>query len=738
MSRRIANQVYNNFTKGLITEANVLNFPEKACTATDNCVFTTNGDINRRFGMDFEQGYTAKTNSRGGVVVNTYYWMNAAGLADRNYLVVQIGGNIYFYRITDTGAVSAGANASIVDFSLLATGDPALCRTSECQFSSGNGYLFGANPYSEPFYISYNSSTDSFSATLITVTVRDTEGLPTNTLTYDNRPSTLTNDHKYNLYNQGWAPILTTDSTVVKVDLLNTYRGGALSNIMAGTTGTARTEYPSDADVWWLFKTSANLFNRDLADSNIRGNTPAPKGHYIFNAFNIDRSTVSGITSLTTESSSGIRPKAVAFYSSRVWFAGTEAQGFGNKIYFSQVAKSPQKFGLCYQVNDPTNEYLFDLLDTDGGVVQVPDMGTVYKMVPVQSSLLIFASNGVWAISGNQGIGFSAGDYSIRKVSSIPSVSATSFVDVEGFPIWWNYDGIYMVTGANSVGTIQIDNLVETTIKTFYTEDIPTTAKTLARGSYNPLTRQVLWLYRSYSSTDTTSSYEFNAALVFNTFTKAFYPWSFPNHTVTIQAVSAVRAQGSRKVDVPSVDSEGQPVVDTHLEPVVNRTNVVGPTASVFKFFVTYPNGSDYWGTFAECYKDTYVDFYTIDNTGLDYKSYAVAGYETGSKSESALSSGAGKGNHKFQNNYVNVYFKNRDTAAFDVQGVFNTATSVTSGYYGQKQRVASDSSKKDYVYRKIKCRGNGTVIQIKFSSVTGKPFEIAGWTVFETFNASV
>ena len=727
MPRQIANPVDNSFINGLVTEANVLNFPEKACTDTDNCVFTLKGDVTRRYGIDFEPGYTTKTFSREGVVVKTFYWMNAAGQSDKNFLVLQVGGNLYFYAITDNQVVSKGSYPTPVDFSLFATGDPALCGTVECEFAYGKGYLFGVNPYSEPFYVSYNPSTDSFSGAVIEVRVRDTTGITDSSDEYDNRPTTLTDTHLYNLYNQGWHPTTSNGrGGTVKVDMINTYRGSG-TNIMAGATGTVRTEYPSNADVWWLFKDSNENFNRDLADKNQRGNTPAPKGYYIYNAFNLDRTTLMGLT-LPNKTSGTARPRAIAFYAGRVWYAGVDAQDYGTTIYFSQLVKDPTNFGRCYQLNDPTNEFLFDLLATDGGTVDVLDMGSVVKILPVQNSLMIFATNGVWSISGNQGVGFTASDYSIRKVSSIPSVSASSFVDVEGFPLWWNNDGIYTVSGANAVGSVQIDCLTEKTIKTYYNENIPIGSKAKARGAYNPLTRQVQWVYRSYGANSVTNEYEFDKVLTFNVLTKAFYPWSLPNHVVKVIGVGSFKTLSVAKANVPTLDAEGNLTYDEHLEPVVTRENVSTATASVFKYLVSYPDGVDFKFTFAECYDDTYTDFKTYDGTGYDFESYLTTGYRLD-----------GQGSKKVQSNYVLVHFRNRDEAAVDVQGVWNTATSVTSGYYGQKQRVTSvPTYKRDFDVRKLKARGNGRVLQLKFSSVTNKPFELAGWSILETINTSV
>lgn len=725
MARQVSNQVENNFINGLITEANVLNFPEKSCTSTDNCVFHLKGDVTRRLGVDFEPGYGTKSFTRGGVVVSTYLWQNAAGQADKNFLVVQIGGNIYFYAVTETGEISQGAYASSIDFSLFATSTAAQCASVECQFTSGKGYLFGANPHSDPFYISYNPSTDSFSSSVIQLTVRDTKGLPSGSQgVYNTRvedPDTLTDTQLYNLYNQGWAPTAT-------VDYLNTWRGSG-GNEMPGHTGTARTDWPSDADVWWLYKASDGVtFNRAYADTNSRGNTPAPKGYYIYNAFEMNRGANTGVSSIPVESSGDVRPKAIAFYAGRVWYAGVDAQGYATTIYFSQLIKDTYNFGFCYQLNDPTNEYLFDLLATDGGTVEVLDMGSVVKLFPLQTALLVFATNGVWSISGNQGIGFTAGDYSIRKVSSIPSVSPTSFVDVEGMPVWWNNDGIYMVTSANAVGTVQIESLTEKTIKTFYNEDIPVDSKRYARGAYNPLTRQIQWLFRSYSASTVTERYEFNKVLNFNVLTKAFYPWTFPNQGVKVNGVGAFKTLATYKTNVASIDSSGAPVLDEHSEPVISREDTTALSASVFKYFVTYPDAGTYKGTWAEMYDDDYVDFASYDNVGVDYVSYLTTGYRLD-----------GKAQQKFQPNYVFVYFRNRDEAALDVQGIWQSSTSVTSGYYGQKQRITSiPTAKRDFDNRKIKCRGNGKILQLKFSSVSGLPFELAGWSIFETVNSSI
>ena len=113
-------------------------------------------------------------------------------------------------------------------------------------------------------------------------------------------------------------------------------------------------------------------------------------------------------------------------------------------IYFSQIVTSINQFGYCYQANDPTDENYFNLLPDDGGVIQIQGCGAIHKLFPIQNGMLVFADNGVWFITGSQGIGFTADDYTITKISAVRVISNTSFVDVLGMPFFWNEEGIYM------------------------------------------------------------------------------------------------------------------------------------------------------------------------------------------------------------------------------------------------------------------------------------------------------
>src|ERR1700744_4065341 len=98
MPQSVTTTTVNNFSKGLITEATGLNFPENACTAVNNCIFTLVGDVTRRQGIDYEQSATSKILNSNGQAINTYKWNNVGGDGETQIVVEQVGGVLYFYE----------------------------------------------------------------------------------------------------------------------------------------------------------------------------------------------------------------------------------------------------------------------------------------------------------------------------------------------------------------------------------------------------------------------------------------------------------------------------------------------------------------------------------------------------------------------------------------------------------------------------------------------------------------
>lgn len=702
MARQAGIAIENNFSQGLITEATGLNFPENACSDTDNCIFLQTGEVTRRPGINLEATGTSTTLARSGAI-STFLWNNVAGEGSRNFVVLQVGDTLHFYVVGAENSLSAGKHSDTVDITTYEAPNAPNVATVECQYTSGNGLLFVTHPYLEAFRVIYDSSTDSISSEQIDLTIRDLEGVP-DTLDVDERPtatvSTVDAQHHYNLLNQGWSS----------------------ANLTAWDT--AQTTMPSNADVPWYFKDANDAFS--FADSVINnitvGNTPAAKGKFILNVYDQDRTTVSGVSGATGFSTGFQRCATCCFFAGRVFYSGLAVEEYNSRIFFSQIIEGADQYGKCHQKHDPTSELLFDLLPSDGGVIKILDAGRIIKMVPVYGQLLVFASNGVWAISGSEGLGFSATDYTVSKVSSSRTLSSSSFVDVDGLPIWWTSDGIYTLQFTNAAATPQAVSISDGKIKAFM-DDIPDENKGTAKGAFNPVTRIVQWVYRQELGGNITTKYNYDRILNLNMLTGAFYPWSIDgsidtklNGIVTVEAFGGNLVQSDVDSDGDDVQSDGDDVV------VIAPENPA--SAAIFKYIMTHPNGADYDFSFAEARSSDYLDFADVEDAGVDYESYFISGFKL-----------RGDAQRKFQTNQIYIFTRGDSEQSYLFQGRWNYATSGNTGRWTTSQRVEIPAANYSYVYRKLKCRGNGIALQYKISSSEGLPFYVIGWSAFDTVN---
>src|SRR6478735_2677405 len=149
--------------------------------------------------------------------------------------------------------------------------------------------------------------------------------------------------------------------------------------------------YPGNNKQWWVARADADEengvkqgdFKPEVLQKLFMGNNRAPQGHYLLYAFDKDRTKVSGIADLPKETVTE-RPASCAFFGGRVFW------GVNSTVYYSQLLTGRQKAGLCYQVADPTAENLSDLVATDGGVIPIPEISQIVRLVTHDASVLVF------------------------------------------------------------------------------------------------------------------------------------------------------------------------------------------------------------------------------------------------------------------------------------------------------------------------------------------------------------
>lgn len=722
---------YNTFVKGIITEASPLTFPEDASIDEENFILNRDGSRQRRLGMDYETSYTLSSNipnsTFSDLAVATSEWRNADNDSTKNFAVVQIGATIYFYDLNQD-PLSGGLKAFTVDLTTYKTSYAANIGSNPISTTVGKGILYVVSKDTDPFYVEYDSSADTISVTQISIEIRDFLGLDDG-LDIDERSGSISNEHRYNLYNQGW------DSTKVS------------------SYYTAKSVYPSNADIWTLAKDSNDDFDPNLLDKQYFGNTPAPKGHYVLDAFTRDRTTVSGVSSLTTELEQG-RPQAVAFYAGRVFYSGVESTvnagpTLNGNIYFSQTLTDPAKSGYCYQEADPTAEDISDLIDTDGGVITIPEIGKVWKLIPVRDSLVVFADNGVWQIAGDVGAGFTATSYQVQKISNVGALNAESIVVVESSVLYWTKSGIYVATTDANSGLLNAQNITERTIQTLY-QNIPSVGKLYAKGVYDVASKRVSWLYNDDDNyTGGTYKYKYVKELVFDTVLGAFY-----KNSISDLASNTPYVAGAVTTPDLQISQTAYAVVENGVQVQVNGVDVEvsldNPArgAVATKYLIVTPqdatNSKVTWGGFVNT---NFLEWESADSTGVDFSSYLITGHEI-----------FGDTSRRKYIPYLIAHFNRTETGfVSDGSGGLNAenpsgcymqarwgwANSDNSGRWSNVQQLyrlnrmyipTGTSDTFDYgfevVTTKTKMRGKGKAISIKFYSETGKDAHILGWAV--------
>lgn len=755
MPRAVADKSYFRFTQGKITEASPLTFPENSMKDELNIDINFDGTIQRRLGVDYEDNYSlantfAKQGGDEGVVCQTFLWEDIRNFNDATpVVVVRYGNKLSFFRAYAEPVSGSKIGSDLELYSNVISDEETL------SFTSGKGYLFVAGSSFDPVYIEYDNVADEFVATDIVIKIRDLEGVEDG-LEENERPSSLTGAHMYNLINQGWPYQNTnwkrrpqeTDIQGVYGDSVRAFYGLSSENFSLGVS-----RYPSNSDVYFNYMEGSWMMGTLLTSNYPRAGS-SPKGKVVIQAFEENRkdlaaqySNKSGsvspwLSGSFEEKSTSNRPRAVAFFQGHVLYAGVDDLDYNDKIYVSQSAVGEDRFGKCYSVNDPTAEIESSPLDTDGGVISVGGIDKILSLQPIGSQCLIIANNGVWAL-GSPDSQFSMSNIRLSRLSAAGAISANSVSYFESTVFFWSPDGIYAVNRDPQFDTLSVTNITENTIQRDYVA-IPVEKKPFVTTLTDATDRKIYWLYNNDSSDVLTTRY--NRALIMDTRTGSFYDHEFS----TGEGYPFV-AGGFIKPPVEEVEFNYNVLVGT--DNVVEGTDnvILADTAtttiggsSVIKFLTFVEDGGNWDYTFSE-YKDRgFVDWYTYDSTGLDFSSYVETGYEL-----------LGDSMRDKQTTYVFAYF-NRTEENFVDNGsgvVFDYPSSCrmfakwdwtstnTANRWSDPQQVyrflrnyvpavgAFDYSH-DVIETKNKVRGKGKSVSLRFESEAGKDFQLLGWAI--------
>ena len=629
---------FNRITGGLITNANPLTQPPNTTQGEVNFLLHVDGSRERRYGLDFVTTSNMTTEvdvSGAGLAYSNFLWDGAGGVDGLQLVVIQVGSTVF---------ISNSSEASISEDHTTLT-DVSILTDKTFSFATIDGKLFIATGEDKVKVYSYDGAVTLYHSS-ITIKVRDTFGVEslghvgdgvtaTDDLLsnnfYNHRPTVMNNAHAYNLRNQGFG---------TKRKFYYDY--GLYTDPINIFRDISTAVYPSNADsvVPWLQpNTDANTVDKVTLRYQPTGSidNPEPNDRAPFGSFVIDlllrgTSRQAELTrveerfglakfggALNSDSTSG-GPSLVAEFAGRIWYAGFSSEVVGESTHtphlpsylaYSQIVESFSQAGSCYQAGDPTHEATPDLLDTDGGIIRISGIDNIKKLVALEDSLLVFADNGIWAISGGTQSIFTANSQMVSKISGWGLVGAGSVVVVGSSIFFWGEESIYLMVynGLWEIVPISVN------IKSHY-QAISSVDKSQVQGVYDSFNNRVSWLTGNQPGSLT------QGEIVFNTKLGAFslnecgaideYPTlAMPFKTPSTTLVTTLDAVTDGGVDVTDSTVLVTASVGTST-PSVPSVHYLTLVSNVMDFKEAEYSASDY------------IDWEVYDGTGRDAYAYML------------------------------------------------------------------------------------------------------------------
>lgn len=528
------------------------------------------------------------------------------------------------------GTITAGEGAYVPDSITFTASDPhmegnyieiiAQIRTAYVGYEKvgGSSYWYGGS-VSYPT-TKYSYSTRTFSGTLaggssytyqsqLTLAIRDTNVGANDFLGVADNPTKMSYAHLYNLLNQGWTPKLIADyynaqspksfpgnnlaQQFLKDDKTTAFKPTAAINLTLGNSPAARGHEILDYfDQMRVYKSNLVAAFGQLVSSIGGGATFAS---IVDDSWDLTDPTTANETDALSQVPN-VKPRKpyvmdICAYAGRIFYLT------GDVLLYSQViAEDVTKADNCYTEADPTGEEISDVIETDGGLISLPDIGEGLKLQVVGDSLLIFGTRGNMMLSGTANNIFTATAYSAGAVSTVPTQSPDSFVSTEYGVFYWGVTGI-VVLGMGEQGGIQTKDLTTEKILTWYGK-LTNTQHKYCKGIYSASKKKIYWFYPS----DDTLPRRLDLCLVYDIQRDAFCPQKIVSGNGIPEVVSGVMLK------VPFKSYKEYPVyADIGLDDVVTD---FGGAARYQEFVKNYVEHSYAPGTVVD------ETTWTLKNTG--------------------------------------------------------------------------------------------------------------------------
>ena len=566
--------------------------------------------------------------------------------------------------------------------------------------------------------------------------------------------------HIYNLWNQGWGvPRMKAkagediESPLITLAKEEGYIPASSDSVLSVLHPDTSVEVNRTAD---------RFHPKDLT-ANPGGSFAAPYGRYIIDALDRGGSRQEAFNR-DIKANDSARPlilndqeqttggcTTVGSYASRIWYAGFTGDTYGstlpmsNKVLYSQLGE--KGVSACYQEADPTSKDAPDSLSTDGGYVTIQGMDTVVKLIETDTSLLVFATNGVWAIAGDDGNAFTPLTQAVTKVNTKGCASPNSIVQIDNIIYYWSDDGIYQIQ-ATGFASFQLASISKETINDLI---ITQSAEDLAgvSGVYDDRLEQIIWTMDTRGGSikrreliyhRLINSYTINA---YNSLTRNNKDGKLVDTSVIGVAQVPVFSPDKKAIRVFAGDDTVMAGTD---QVVTDEATNTGIRTRVTRLVLS--TASDGSGV-------SNIEFGTLTNTDfLDYgiidaEAFMLTGYVTGGDTM-RYKDVPWLVTHLRKTEGVITDVGVTDESSCYCQAQWNWTSDPAAQMWGSPIQVyrllrgrwgfTGDTVAKgtEVVTSKTKLRGRGRTVSLKFYTEPGKDCQLLGWNILAGITANV
>lgn len=560
--------------------------------------------------------------------------------------------------------------------------------------------------------------------------------------------------HIYNLWNQGWGESrMEAQGGTDLIRPIDNFHETTLL-LPANADNINSVLYPDSQET--SNRTADRFHPKDL-EANPQGSSVSPQGRYIIDALDRGQSRADAFRKDLTDKGEVSRADdaylsfegttggctTVAEYAGRVWYAGFSGDTAGStlrmssKILYSQTDND--NLTSCYQEADPTSKSDSALVDTDGGWVSIDAIDEVVKLVPTDTALVVFATNGVWAIAGIDGNTFAPTSSMVIKVTDKGPLNAENIVQVDADIFFWAKDGLYQLQSAG-FASFNLIPMTKATINTLVLELNEEDFLGMS-GAYDERLDRLVWIIDGDG--DVTERRELVFHLAFQSFTTNTFYKGY-GVTGSKEAVAVVKTpQFISSVINDNVVEGNDNIIEGADNIVINGSARDGKPSRIAYLSLREASDATYV-FFSDLARDDFTDWGLVDAPA-----HLLTGYVTG-----------GDTSRQKQVPSLTVHCNRTETEATE-EGVMNESSClVQSQWEWTNDPFANKWSPEIQAYRlprpqirgigqpvaegiqvvttRNKLRGRGRTVSLMFSTEAEKDCQLLGWSMIASANGLV